>query len=261
MSIPSESRLNLRFLAFKRRLVAFLPYYGNAVIKYILQCIVLCALLTPFCTLAKNQHMLFNRPADTPQARYVIELMTLAYNELGYDLHIIDFNHQSALSAANNGTLDGQLGRISTISQQYTNLHPVNFPLFEFNLVLLKNCQQCTFEQIDSIAIQVGYPAAQSYLNEHPFIGDIINVKSVTAQLNLLTQQKVQGVLLLDFLLSTKHPHFDVNQFQMEVLAPIKSFHFLHSRHRALIPKLEKQLHKLNENGTIRLLRAKYNLD
>ncbi|MFK3872395.1 hypothetical protein [Pseudoalteromonas rhizosphaerae] len=60
--------------------------------------------------------MLFNRPADTPQARYVIELMTLAYKELGYDVHIIDFNHQSALSAANNGTLDGQLGRVASIS-------------------------------------------------------------------------------------------------------------------------------------------------
>lgn len=221
----------------------------------------LCCLLAPLSTLANTQHMLFNRPADTPQARYVIELMTLAYNELGYDVHIIDFNHQSALSAANNGTLDGQLGRVSTISQRYTNLHAVNFPLFEFNLVLLKNCQQCRFEQINSIAIQVGYPAAQSYLDEHPFIGDVIKVKSVTAQLNLLTQQKVQGVLLLDFLLSTKHPQFDVNQFQIEVLAPIKSFHFLHARHSALIPKLEEQLHKLNENGTIRLLRAKHKLD
>ncbi|BDF95356.1 hypothetical protein KAN5_21940 [Pseudoalteromonas sp. KAN5] len=218
-------------------------------------------MLAPFGSVAKNQHMLFNRPADTPQASYVIELMTLAYNELGYEVHIIDFNHQSALSAANNGTLDGQLGRVSTISQQYTNLHAVNFPLFEFNLVLLKNCQQCTFEQINSIAIQVGYPAAQNYLDEHPFMGDIIKVKSVTAQLNLLTQQKVQGVLLLDFLLSTKHPQFDVNKFQIELLAPIQSFHFLHSRHRALIPKLEEQLHKLNENGTIRLLKAKYNLD
>nr|WP_228732996.1 transporter substrate-binding domain-containing protein [Pseudoalteromonas ostreae] len=187
--------------------------------------------------------------------------MTLAYKELGYDVHIIDFNHQNALSAANNGTLDGQLGRVANINQQYQNLHPVNFALFEFNLVLLKNCQQCTFEQLDSIAIQVGYPAAQSYLNEHPFIGDIVKVKSVTAQLNLLTQQKVQGVLLLDFLLSTKHPLFDVNQFQMEVLSSIKSFHFLHTRHRALIPKLEDQLQKLDENGTIRLLRAKYNLD
>ena len=230
-------------------------------IKCFFSLIVLCYLLTPLSTIANTQHMLFNRPADTPQARYVIELMTLAYKELGYDVHIIDFNHQSALSAANNGTLDGQLGRVASISQQYQNLHPVNFALFEFNLVLLKNCQQCTFEQLDNIAIQVGYPAAQSYLNEHPFIGDIIKVKSVTAQLNLLTQGKVQGVILLDFLLSTKHPQFNVKQFQTEILAPIKSYHFLHSRHSALIPKLEKELHKLNENGTVRLLRAKHNLD
>lgn len=210
---------------------------------------------------SQSQHLLFNRPADTPQARYVIDLMSMAYIELGYEVRIIDFNHQSALTAANNGILDGQLGRINTITQQYKNLRIVNFPLFEFNLILLKGCLQCTYQQLDSIAIQGGYPAAQNYLNKHPITGDVISVKSVTAQLNLLTQKKVSGLILLDFMLLTKHPNFDIAQFQTEVLAPIKSFHFLHKRHSALIPRLETELRKLNENGTVQFLRAKYNLD
>ncbi|KPH62765.1 hypothetical protein ADS77_11655 [Pseudoalteromonas porphyrae] len=218
-------------------------------------------LLSPCRSMAETKYMTFNRPADTQQARYVIELMTMAYKELGYELHIIDFNHQSSLAAANNGTLDGQLGRVASINKKYKNLRLVNVPLFEFDLILLKNCQQCNFDQIANIAIQSGYPAAQNYLDQHPYIGDVIRVKSVTAQLNLLTQKKVQGAILLDFLLDTAHPSFDANQFHKEVLIPIKSFHFLHSRHQALIPKLETQLNKLNKNGTVHLLKNKYNLN
>ncbi|WP_254911227.1 transporter substrate-binding domain-containing protein [Pseudoalteromonas sp. A601] len=221
----------------------------------------LTSLLLPVTSKASNQHLLFNRPADTPQAKYVIDLMSKAYNQLGYKMHIIDFNHQSALTAANDGTLDGQLGRISSIAKQYKNLKIVNFPLFEFNLVLLKNCLQCSFEQLDSIAIQAGYPAAQEYLDNNPFIGNVVRVKSVTAQLNLLTQKKVSGLVLLDFILHTKHPNFDTSAFQTEVLVPIQSFHFLHKRHSALIPKLEAELIRLHKNGTVQLLRAKYSLD
>lgn len=219
------------------------------------------SLLLPLASKASSQQLLFNRPADTPQARYVIDLMSMAYKQIGYEVRIIDFNHQSALTAANSGTLDGQLGRTSSISKQYKNLQVVDFPLFEFNLILLKNCQQCSFEQLDSIAIQAGYPAAQDYLDNNPFIGNVIRVKSVTAQLNLLTQKKVSGLILLDFILHTKHPRFDPSAFQTDILAPIKSFHFLHKRHSALIPKLEAELKRLNDDGTVQSLRAKYHLD
>jgi hypothetical protein len=207
---------------------------------------------------AADRLLQFNRPADTPQARYVIELMSIAYRHIGYQLEVIDFNHQSALAAANSGILDGQLGRISTISQQYNNLNLVNFPLFEFNLILLKNCVTCRFEQLNNIAIQAGYPAAKSYLDNNPFIGEIIRVKSVTAQLNLLTQKKVDGVLLLDFLLKSKHPRFDISTFSTEVLMPIRSFHFLHKRHKKLIPLLEQQLTLLEQDGTVDQLREKH---
>ncbi|WP_235591205.1 substrate-binding periplasmic protein [Pseudoalteromonas sp. H105] len=218
----------------------------------------MCCVLLPTVSSAANRSLQFNRPADTPQARYVIELMSIAYSNIGYELEVIDFNHQSALAAANNGILDGQLGRINSISQQYKNLNVVNFPLFEFNLILLKNCDTCRFEQLNNIAIQAGYPAAKSYLDNNPFIGEVIRVKSVTAQLNLLAQKKVDGVLLLDFLLKSKHPRFDISTFSADVLVPIRSFHFLHKRHKELIPFLEQQLTLLEEDGTVNQLRDKH---
>ncbi len=204
--------------------------------------------------------LIFNRPADTPQARYVIDLLRMAYKEIGYELHIIDFNHQSSLAAANEGVLDGQLGRIADVTQDYPNLLKVDFPLFNFNLLLLKNCQTCLYSDLKSLAIQSSYPAAQSFLGKQPFHGDVITVRNITAQLNLLTQKRVEGALLLDFLLSTKHPNFDQSQFHKEVLMSMQSFHFVHKRHATLIPKLTAALKKLDEQGTVRFLKNKYNL-
>jgi hypothetical protein len=90
-----------------------------------------------------NQNTLtFNRPDNVPQANYVLELLTLAYKDIGYEIHLIDFNPQNALRAANNGTLDGQLGRDNSIEVDFPNLLPVNYPLFKFKLILYKNCQQ-----------------------------------------------------------------------------------------------------------------------
>ena len=204
--------------------------------------------------------LIFNRPADTPQARYVIDLLRMAYKEIGYELHIIDFNHQSSLAAANEGVLDGQLGRIADVTQDYPNLLKVDFPLFNFNLLLLKNCQTCLYSDLKSLAIQSSYPAAKSFLDKQPFHGDVITVRNITAQLNLLTQKRVEGALLLDFLLSTKHPNFDQSQFHKEVLMSMQSFHFVHKRHATLIPKLTAALKKLDEQGTVRFLKNKYNL-
>jgi len=213
-----------------------------------------------FSSLANTHTLFFNRPADTPQARFVIDLLKMAYKEIGYEMSIIDFSHQNALEAANQGVLDGQLGRIADVKEGYPNLIKVNYPLFDFNLILLKNCKTCYYPKLKSLAIQSSYPAAQSYIERHPFKGDVIKVRNVTAQLNLLTQNRVEGAILLDFMLSTKHPDFDQDAFHKQVLMPMQSYHFVHKRHEKLIPKLTRVLEEFDENGTVQFLKSKYNL-
>lgn len=228
--------------------------------KFLIPSLTIILLFFCFPSSANSHILIFNRPADTPQARYVIDLLSTAYKEIGYELHVIDFNHQGSLAAANQGVLDGQLGRIDFVTRDYPNLLKVDFPLFEFNLVLLKNCKQCNYRDIKSLAIQSSYPAAQSYIEENPIKGDVIKVRNLTAQLNLLTQKRVEGTILLDFLLSTKHPDFNQAAFNKEILMSMQSFHFVHKRHAALIPQLTNILKKLEADGTVRTLKTKYNL-
>ncbi|MCK8134742.1 ABC transporter substrate-binding protein [Pseudoalteromonas sp. 2CM28B] len=211
-------------------------------------------------TLANHNSVIFNRPADSAQASYALALLTLAYKELNYEVHIIDFNRQNALLAANNGVLDGQLGRDISIEADNKNLIRINYPLFDYKLLLFKNCRPNTLDKLDSIAVLSGYPVQHHYLNEHKFNGNIIEVKNITTQLNLLAQHKVDGAIMLDFVLKADNFSLPETCMQTQLLSTFSLYHYVHKKHAALVSKLLNALNKLHDNGTSRALRAKYNL-
>jgi ABC-type amino acid transport substrate-binding protein len=210
--------------------------------------------------LANHNSVIFNRPADSAQASYALALLTLAYKELNYEVHIIDFNRQNALLAANNGVLDGQLGRDISIEANNKNLIRINYPLFDYKLLLFKNCQPTTLDKLDNVAVLSGYPVQHHYLNEHKFSGNIIEVKNITTQLNLLAQHKVDGAIMLDFVLKADNFSLPETCMQTQLLSTFSLYHYVHKKHAALVSKLLNTLNKLHDNGTSRALRAKYNL-
>ncbi|WP_419147749.1 hypothetical protein [Pseudoalteromonas 'SMAR'] len=204
--------------------------------------------------------MRFNAPADVPQARYVIELMTRVYAELGYELLVQDFNHPNALIAANAGSLDGQLGRVASISNDYPNLRRVDFPLFKFKLQLVSFCRDCRYQDVNSLTIRSGYPVAEDYLAQHPTSAYVVKVKSAVAQLNLVMQQQVEAALLLDFHLKPHLAKLNLDKLQVTDLALVESFHFVHKRHDDLVPLLKDKLEELERAGVVAELKAKYQI-
>lgn len=203
----------------------------------------------------------FNRPQSTPQADYALELLKLAYADIGFKIHIIDFSRKNALLAANNGVLDGQLGRDISVEQDYKNLVRVNYVLFKFDLILYKTCLPNKLEQLESIAIVDAYPVQERYLASTKFAGSIIKVKSISTQLNLLAQQKVQGALMVDFVPENNSAVKPKSCFEKEVLTTYPLYHYLNKNNKNLVDKLEKSLINLTNNGTVYALKAKYGLN
>ncbi|MCQ8889507.1 transporter substrate-binding domain-containing protein [Pseudoalteromonas carrageenovora] len=203
----------------------------------------------------------FNRPQSTPQADYALELLKLAYADIGFKIHIIDFSRKNALLAANNGVLDGQLGRDISVEQDYKNLVRVNYELFKFDLILYKTCLPNKLEQLESIAIVDAYPVQERYLASTKFAGSIIKVKSISTQLNLLAQQKVQGALMVDFVPENNSAVKPKSCFEKEVLTTYPLYHYLNKNNKNLVDKLEKSLINLTNNGTVYALKAKYGLN
>jgi len=208
-----------------------------------------------------NQEMVFNLPVKTPQSQYVIELMALAYQDLGYKLVLKEHSYETALKAANQGFFDGQLGRITDITQQYPNLIKVPFVLFDFKLLLIhekKYCYPCDISNFSSISYRSGYPVAHKFLNSEQYLGERIPVQNIKTQLALLAQNKVDAVLLLDFQLSHDLPHFESANYQIQEVAQLNSYHFLHEKHTALISPLLKQLNSLKQSGVVHKIKDKH---
>jgi len=209
------------------------------------------------------KEVVFNLPVKNNQSRYVIELMTLAYKSLGYDLVLKKHSNDTALKAANQGVFDGQLGRITDIGQQYAHLIKVPVVLFDFKLLLIhekKTCKPCDISHFSSISYRAGFPVAHKFLNKVQYLGDRIPVQNIKTQLSLLAQNKVDAVLLLNFQLSHDLPHFERANYQIQEVNLLNTYHFLHEKNKDLIAPLTQKLLALKESGVIQQLKDKHGI-
>ena len=206
----------------------------------------------------------FNRPSNTPQAAYVIELLSAAYKQSGYDIKLIDYPRDEALRAANEGKLDGQLGRIAEIELLYQNLVRLPTPLFTFNLLLIHRCNQCTDCQINdfkSVSIVSNYPVAKAYLTKMNYSGEVIDVRSIKTQLALLNQNKIESIIVLDFQLKAEVGALSREEYQLQILSKTASYHYLNNQQPDLFNKISKTLHAFEQSGFIAQLKEKHNIN
>ena len=229
------------------------------VLFFLQRCIFLLLLFAPFAQ-ASGDILTFNRPADTPQSRYVVELISLAYKENGINVKLIDFNRDSALVAANEGVLDGQLAKISGLENTYKNLVRLETPLLDFKLNLISFCNACTLSDMPSLVIHSTYPAPAKYLESNPYNGQLYKVKSVSTLLNLLIQKQVSAALVIGFYLDPYMHKLQKAGIKFTTLDSQHVYHYLHKKHQHLIPALTATLTQLKQSGKMRELKSKHNL-
>lgn len=209
---------------------------------------------------ASTDKLTFNRPADTAQSRYVVELMSLAYKEIGINVELIDFNRDSALVAANEGVLDGQLAKIPGLSDTYKNLLRLDTPLLDFKLNLISFCNNCTLSDMHSLVIHSTYPAPAKYLESNPYSGQLYKVKSVSTLLNLLMQKQVSAALVIGFYLDPYMQKLQDAGIKITTLHSQHVYHYLHKKHKHLAPAISATLKQFKQSGKMDELKVKHNL-
>lgn len=223
------------------------------------RCIFLMLFFSFFVS-ADSEKIIFNKPADTPQSRYIVDIMTLAYKELGVDVALIDFNKDDALIAANEGILDGQLAKIPGLSHTYQNLLRIDVPLLDFDLKLISFCDDCTLSDMPSLVIHSTYPAAAKYLESNPYHGQLYKVKSVSTLLNLLMQRQVSAALVIGFYLDPYMQKLQNADVKFTTVHSQSVFHYIHHKHRHLAPALSETLEQFKNSGKMQELKSKHNL-
>jgi len=224
------------------------------------RCLILLILFFSTRLLAEQQSLVFHQPKSTAQSKYVIELLSETYKQLGISFKLIQMNQNDVLAAANEGIIDGQLGKISGLDLQYPNLIKIDVPLLTFNLELISYCQSCSLNQIQSLAIHTDYPVAEKYLASHPYDGQLYKVRSLQTVLNLLIQKQVPAAMVIDFYIEPYEQKLGAVGIQSKTLQEYQIFHYIHRKNEKLVAPLTKILTELKKSGTMQTLQRKHNL-
>lgn len=193
----------------------------------------------------KNTVLTFNKPVDTALSRNLIERLKNAYQAIGIDIRIIEFNHANSLNAANDGVLDGQIGRVYGISEDYPNLVPSQTPLLSLKLVMITNkgtCEECNPLRLSPLSHNKSYPFASKYLKQLNYQGELISVSNLNSQLTMLRQGNIKGVLVLQYRLQHLLDEKTLRSFDTHLVSEKPIYHYLHKKHATILTALDTQL-------------------
>ena len=192
-------------------------------------------------------------------------ILTEAYGRLGYDVTVRGVPAERALVMSDRGEVDGEAARVPVIEIACPNLLRVPTPLYVNRVVV--------FSRIGDIDLSGGWDALYPYR-----IGVVRGYKFVekmTAPMNRVVAPDYQN--LFDMLESGRldvvvAEYFDVlptlkalQPRNIEVMLPPMAYnpmyHYLHKHNVALVPRIDKVLREMREEGRMQAIQQEIEED
>jgi ABC-type amino acid transport substrate-binding protein len=177
-----------------------------------------------------------------------------AYRRLGIEISIQHFSGAEALRQSNSGQVDGEVCRIDGASKQYTNLVQVSVPI---NYI-----QGAVFSKDPDLNL-VGWHSLRPYrvgrvkgilFSERGTRGmETVVAEDYDQLIDLLDENEVDVVVapyLNGRVAILEHP--DGEDLKLNgVLESYLLYHYLHQKHRELVPAIERVLKGMVKDGTV----------
>lgn len=220
-------------------------------------CVGVAALL-PFAT-AQAQTMVVSTLEDKdPVTEMAEKVMAEAYRRLGMKMEVHEFPGERALQTANDGKVDGELYRKGDIAETFTHLIkiPVVISSADF-VVFVKDSSISAYDWNSLLPYRVGYKRGVKSVEMNLVKGTKSEPVSSTDQAfkkleagrnDVVISPKITGLVLLSQLGITGVTALD------PPLLSIQLFHYLHEKHKTLVPKLTATLQQMEKEGLIREL-------
>jgi len=187
-------------------------------------------------------------------------LLAEAYKRIDIDIAFKEVPAARALYEANEGLVDGDLQRIDGLSARFTRLAQVRIPINEFDAVVISRDKQFNPDGWTSLApYSIGYHRGIVIFEKRT-----VGMRTDPAPTNELVLKKLQSgrtdIAVMPEadgrdLLATMPGH------SLEILSPaverVPLYHYVHTRHAALVPKLEAALRAMQTDGTFAAIRAR----
>jgi ABC-type amino acid transport substrate-binding protein len=206
-----------------------------------------------------QQPLRFTQIVDTPDQAIGAVIVKAAYEKLDIPVEFVILPGKRALAESSEGRADGEVHRVVEIGEEYPTLLRVPTPINYIESSVFS--KEHEFEVTKCAALQ-GYPIGivrgvkHSQLctqgMENVFAGD--DLTGVMRMLNagrieLLITARINGLLMI------KKLGLDAIQALSPPLSRFWVYHYLHERHRKLVPTIDAIFKTMQENGELEALR------
>ena len=196
-----------------------------------------------------------------PIAKISITVLREAYQQLGFEIIIRKYPAQRSLVESNSGNTDGEVNRINGINRHYPNLlqviSPINYlegVIFSFQKKpfngTLAQCRNCLIgiRRGTKFAEKATFGLRRTIVNTNSQLFKMLDLERI----NMVLTSRTEGLLELKKL----------NLPLVHILSPpvIKTdlYHYLHKKHKNLLPKISKVLSQMGKEGCIEAIRSEY---
>lgn len=191
-----------------------------------------------------------------PVTEMAERVMVEAYRRMGMKLEVLEFPGERALQTANEGKVDGELYRKGDISDTFTQLIKIPVVISSADFMAFVKDRSVAAHDWNSLArYRVGYKRGVKSVEVNlvkdtkaePVSSTDQAFKKLDAGRNdVVVSPRVTGLVLLKQL-GIK----DVTMVEPPLLS-IQLYHYLHQKHKALVPRLTSTLLQMEKEGVIK---------
>jgi ABC-type amino acid transport substrate-binding protein len=202
------------------------------------------------------------RLANVPDQLVGGEILKVAYAKLGITVEFLDVEAKRALALSSAGDVDGEIQRVASVAQQYPTLlqlkPAINYiepAVFTTDLEFAVNGWSSIKDY--QVGIVRGVGSSEAGTKGMP---NVHRATSLEDLVRMLDRDRFD--LLVTDLFSGR---VEVRRQELEsrihpLLPPLERidiYHYLHERHRALVPQVEAVLREMEKSGELERLRAR----
>lgn len=220
----------------------------------------------PFATDARSEvlpkKIVLSRLANIPDQLVGGEILKVVYAKLDITVEFVDVEAKRALALSSAGDVDGEIQRVAAVAQQYPTLlqlkPAINYiepTAFTAGLEFVVNGWSSIAQY--EVGIVRGVGSSEAGISGMP---KVQRATSLEELVRMLDRERFD--LLVTDLFSGK---VEIRRQRLDaritpLLPPLERiyiYHYLHERHRALVPQVEAVLHAMADSGELEALRAK----
>ena len=189
--------------------------------------------------------------ADSVETRAIAVLAKEIYRRLGHDAEVVFLPAERSIREVNDGKLDAELARVTGVTNKFPNLVRVKEPIYTLSVsAIVRSNSNIKVDSWSGIGDRrVGYPRGYQILDIRTRNLNATKAKDPSTIIKMVQAGRMDIGLVLTSDAATLARKFDGISVLEPPIEEFTLYHFVHVKHRRMVPALEKVLIELNDSG------------